>query len=183
MEILKITLPEKEMFDPETNTFSPAEKEKTIVLKHSLVSLAKWESEIKKPFLSGKNLTTEEMLYYIECMTLTPNVTHEDYKRITPEHIRQIEDYISDPMTATTFSQFQQQRGGREIITAEIIYYWMITLNIPIEFQKWHLNRLMTLIRVCGIKNAPKKKMSRRAAASRQHSLNALRRRSLGTSG
>ena len=117
-------------------------------------------------------------------MTLTKNIDPDIYNHLTKENIKAIVDYISNPMTATTFSKDENSQYNREIITSELIYYWMIASNIPIEeCQKWHLNRLLTLIRVCSIKNAPPKKRSRRDIMSRNAALNASRRRQLNTRG
>lgn len=192
--MLKITIPAKpaepdiELYDDEKEEFftvpgRPATKEYTLQLEHSLVSLAKWEAKWCKPFLSTKKLTEEETIDYIRCMTLTQNVPADVYRNITDDNVRDVSAYIDSPMTATTFSDHDKGKGGREIITAELIYYWMITLNIPPEYQKWHLNRLLTLVRVCNIKNTPPKKMSKRAIMSRNASLNAARRQQLNTSG
>lgn len=158
-------------------------KTKVLQLEHSLISLSKWESKWCKPFLTNSDKSYEETLDYIKFMTLTPNVGSEVYDHITIENMRDINHYIGAPMTATTFSE---DRGGgriREVITSELIYYWMITLNIPFECQKWHLNRLLTLIRVCNIKNAPPKKMSKRDIISRNAAINAARRKQLNTKG
>lgn len=180
--MLKVTIPEWEDYDQNKNEFIP-HKEQTLFLEHSLISLSKWESKYCKYFLDNKELTNEEIFDYIRFMIVTPNVSDETLGRLTPENIKEIMDYIAAPMTATTFSNFDNRRGGREIITSELIYYWMTALNIPFECQKWHLNRLLTLIRVCGIKNSPPKKMSRSAIMSRNNSLNAARRKALQTKG
>lgn len=174
--MLKITIPAGEMWDELNNEFVTT-KEQTLVLEHSLVSLSKWESRWRKPFLSKEPKTQEETIDYIKCMTLTQNVNPIVYKFISKENIKLINAYIDNPMTATTFSERENRKINREIITAEIIYYWMIALTIPLECQKWHLNRLLTLIRVCDIKNQPSKKMSRNEILSRNRALNAARRK------
>ena len=180
--MLQITIPAREYYDERKEVFVES-KAQTLQLEHSLVSLSKWESKWCKPFLSTKELTTEESIDYIKCMTLTQNVKPEIYNNLTEENMKQVRDYIEAPMTATTFSKDDSARGGREIVTAELIYYWMITLNIPQEYQKWHLNRLMTLIRVCNIKNSPPKKMSTREIMQRNHALNAARRKQYNSRG
>ena len=180
--MLVITIPAMEMFDDKTQEFFSL-KEQTLQLEHSLVSLSKWESKWCKPFLSKDEKTMEETLDYIRCMTITQNVDPSVYSRLTNENIRAINEYIGAPMTATTFSNDNQAGRSREIVTSELIYYWMVSLNIPVEFQKWHLNRLLTLIRVCNIKNNPPKKMSRREIMSRNAALNAARRKQLNSSG
>ena len=171
--MLQITIPATDLWDSVNETFIPI-NEQTLLLEHSLVSLSKWESKWCKSFLSRPDKTQEETLDYIKCMTITQNVKPEVYNAITAKHIQQINDYISAPMTATCFSEKEQKgRLNNEIITAELVYYWMIALNIPFECQKWHLNRLLTLIRVCNIKNQPPKKMSKNAVKSRIAALNA----------
>lgn len=180
--MLKITIPETEFWDEQKEEFITV-KSKTLVLEHSLVSISKWESKWCKPFLSKKDMSFEETIDYIRCMTLTHNVTPNIYSCITRDNIQEIIDYINAPMTATWFSDDKSGRRSREIITSELIYYWMIALNIPMECQKWHLNRLLTLIRVCNIKNAPPKKMSKKAITSRNAAINAARRQQLNTKG
>lgn len=180
--MLRITVPaSNELWDEKNQMFVTA-KEQTLQLEHSLVSLSKWESKWCKAFFNSDK-TPEELVDYIKCMTLTQNVPPEVYERLTSENIREINDYIEAPMTATYFSQEQRAGHSREVITAELIYYWMIALNIPFECQKWHINRLLTLIRVCNIKNQPAKKMSRRDILSRNAQLNAARRAKLNTKG
>ena len=152
-------------------------------LEHSLVSISKWESKWHKPFLSSKDKTGEEVLDYIKCMTITQNVNPDLYNRLTEANIREINKYIDNPMTATTFSDGKTGKNSREIITSEIIYYRMIAINISPEYQKWHLNRLLTLIRVCNIKNTPPKKRSKREIMSQNAALNAARRKQLNSRG
>ena len=177
--MLQITIPPMEKWDESKNEFIQT-KAQTLQLEHSLVSLSKWESKWKKIFLSEKEKTYEETLDYVKCMTLTQNVDPEVYYNLTQENIDAINKYIDDKMTATYFTE--DKRAGNhssEQISSELIYYWMIALNIPFECQKWHLNRLLTLIKVCNIKNQPPKKMSKRDALRRQSSINAARRQRL----
>lgn len=155
----------------------------TLQLEHSLISLSKWESKWHKPFLSNTNMTGEESLDYIRCMTITKNVNPEVYLHITKENVDAVISYINAPMTATTFSDDRKVKHNREIITSELIYYWMIAYNIPFECQKWHLNRLLTLVRVCGIKNAPPKKRSQREIMQSNAALNAARKAKLHSKG
>lgn len=179
--MLKIVIPGIELYDEEKEEFITT-KPQTLHLEHSLVSLAKWESKWNKPFLTKDNKTYEETIDYIRCMTITQNVSEDTYRLLTSENIQQINEYINLPMTATTFSN-QKKTPSKEVVTAEIIYYWMISLNIPFECQKWHLNRLLTLINVCNIKNQPKKKMSKRDILNRNKALNKARREALNTKG
>ena len=180
--MLRIIIPSTEMWDEVNEKFVDS-KEQVLQLEHSLVSLSKWESKWCKPFLSKENKTFEETIDYIRCMTINQHVPDEVYNCLTGENIREINEYISAPMTATRFSNDIMGKGSREQITSELIYYWMIALNIPFECQKWHINRLLTLIRVCNIKNQPSKKMSRREIMSRNTALNAARRKKLRTNG
>lgn len=156
--------------------------EQTLKLEHSLVSISKWEQKWHKAFLST-DMTAEETLDYIRCMTLTQNVNSDVYTRITQDIIDEIVEYIKNPMTATVFFEDKKNSASRETITSELIYYWMIALNIPPEYQKWHLNRLLTLIRVCNIKNAPPKKMSKSEIMSRNRAMNEARKQKLNTKG
>ena len=180
--MLRIIIPSTEMWDEVNEKFVDS-KEQVLQLEHSLVSLSKWESKWCKPFLSKENKTFEETIDYIRCMTINQHVPDEVYNCLTGENIREINEYISAPMTATRFSNDVMGKGSREQITSELIYYWMIALNIPFECQKWHINRLLTLIRVCNIKNHPSKKMSRREIMNRNTALNAARRKKLRTNG
>ena len=180
--MLRIVIPEGQLFDERSQEFVYT-KEQTLQLEHSLVSLSKWESKWHKPFLGKDEKTFDETIDYIRCMTLTPNVDPNIYVVLTKENIKDIYDYISNPMTATTFYEDGPKSIIREIITSELVYYWMVTLNIPFECQKWHLNRLLTLIRVCNIKNQPPKKRSKREIMSRNAALNAARRKQLNSKG
>jgi hypothetical protein len=179
--MLKVTIPAIELYD-ETKEEFVCFKEQPLQLEHSLVSLSKWESKWRKPFLSKEEKTVEETIDYIKCMTITQNVDDNIYNYITNDMILQVRNYIEADMTATTFVN-DKKVTNREIITAEIIYYWMIALNIPFECQKWHLNRLLTLINVCNIKNTPPKKMSKKELMNRNTSLNAARKQALQTRG
>ena len=180
--MLQITIPAVELWDERKQEFVIT-KEQTLQLEHSLVSISKWESKWCKPFLTKQEKTFEETLDYIKCMTLTQNVDPEIYNYLTNENIKEINEYIGAPMTATYFSDEKTSKTSREQVTAELIYYWMIALNIPFECQNWHLNRLLTLIKVCSIKNQPPKKRSRKEIMRRNAALNAARRKQLNTKG
>ena len=180
--MLQIIVPAVELWDEKRQLFINI-KEHRLQLEHSLVSISKWESKWCKPFLSRNDKTVEEVLDYIKCMTITQNVDPEVYNYLTEENFAKINEYIDAPMTATTFTEDSTGKTNREIVTSELIYYWMISLNIPIKFEKWHLNRLLTLIRVCNIKNSPPKKMSAREIMARNAALNAERRKKLNTKG
>ena len=180
--MLTITIPAAELFDEKTQTFFTT-KEQTLQLEHSLVSLSKWEAKWCKPFLSKDNKTLEETVDYIKCMTITQNVDPNVYMYLNRTNIADINKYIEAPMTATTFRNENQKGHGREVITSELIYYWMISLNIPMECQKWHLNRLLTLIRVCNVKNTPPKKRGRKDIANEYAALNAARRKQFNSKG
>lgn len=181
--MLRITVPATEEWDETLDQFIRT-KEQTLQLEHSLVSLSKWESKWCKPFFSKDEKTSEEVIDYIKCMTITQNVKPEVYSCLTEDNVNQINSYIEAPMTATTFSdRYKSKMINGEQITAELIYYWMIALNIPVDFEKWHINRLLTLIQVCNIKNQPPKKMSKNEIRSRNAALNAARRKQLNTRG
>lgn len=179
---LYITIPDSEAFDEKTNQFIQI-KGRKIQLEHSLKSVALWESKWHKPYISREQKTKEELVDYIRCMSLTKDVDPITFYYIPESEIQKIVEYIEDPMTATTFRE--EKKGGvkDKIVTSEILYYDMIALNIPWECEKWHLNRLITLIRVCSEKNKPEKKMSKNDIYRRNRALNAARRAKLGTKG
>lgn len=180
--MLKIIIPSIELYDEENNLFVSS-KSQELQLEHSLVSLSKWESKWCKPFLVKGHKTNEETIDYIRCMTLTQNVDYRVYTNITQSVIDEISKYIDAPMTATTFASDNKKVINRDVITAEIIYYWMVALTIPFECQKWHLNRLLAFINVCNIKNQPTKRLSKKEILSRNKSLNAHRKSKLNTKG
>lgn len=180
--MLRITIPAQELWDSDKQEFIYT-KEQVLQLEHSLVSVSKWEAKWCKTFLSKKEKTYEETVDYIKCMTITQNVDPDVYNYLTEKNMKEINNYISAPMTATWFSDERTGSANNEQVTSELIYYWMIALNVPFECQKWHLNRLLTLIRVCNIKNKPPKKMSKSEIMSRNAALNAARRKQLGTKG
>lgn len=180
--MLRLIIPPNEQYDESTGKFIDFHGA-TIQLEHSLVSVSKWEQKWHKPFLTREKKTVPETIDYIRCMTLTQNVPPEVYDNLTDKNIEQVNEYIENPMTATWFSEEDDKSGSKEIITNEIIYYWMISLNIPVEFQKWHLNHLLTLIQVCNLKNAPQKKMSKKELAARNRKLNEQRRAALKSKG
>lgn len=179
--MLRITIPGIEYYDEEKNEFMYY-NERNIELEHSLVSISKWESKWCKPFLTNTEKSIEEVLDYVRCMTMNGELPLEDYTRLTEDNLKAINDYIGSPMTATTFVN-EKNTGGREIITSEVIYYWMVAFNIPFECQYWHLNRLLTLVKVCNIKNNPPKKMSKQEILSRNKALNEARKRQMNTRG
>lgn len=181
--MLRITIPGVEQWDEAKQEFIYT-KEQTLSLEHSLVSVSKWEAKWHKPFLSKSDKTIEETIDYVRCMTLTQNVDSQIYNYLTNDNISQVNQYIAEPMTATWI---QEEKGKptpmRKQITSELIYYWMITLNIPMECQKWHLNRLLMLIRVCNAENKPRKKRSNREILRDNARINAERRKRWNSKG
>ena len=181
--MLQVTVPKREFWDERKQEFVQF-KGQALSLEHSLVSISKWESKWHKPFLGKDQKTKEEVIDYIRCMTLTQNVDPLTFECLTTDNIKIISDYISDSMTATWFPKSGSQGPVKgEIVTSELIYYWMVALNIPFECQKWHLNRLLTLVRICNEKNKPPKKMSKNAILKQNSALNAARRQRLHTKG
>ena len=179
--MLELIIPAYELFNEETQEFIN-EPERVLKLEHSLVSISKWEAKWNKPFLSNKKKTFDEVVDYIKCMTINQGIPDSAYLYLTEEQYAEINRYIVAPMTATTIQEEQGEKS-REIITSEIIYYYMIACNIPMECQHWHLNRLMTLIKVCNIKNQPPKKRSMREVMQSNTALNAARKKKLNTKG
>lgn len=173
-DTITITVPSIELFDERTSTFISS-KETTFKLKHSLYAISDWEGIWKKSFLETfeKNMSYDEFFSYVECMCITPNVNPEIFKALTKENIQDIYKYMNDPACATTFVNRDPnaQMRKKEIVTAEIVYYWMFAQQIPKECEKWHFNKLMALIRVCSIKNDPHpKKMSKAENMARHKS-------------
>ena len=178
--MLSLMVGAKEHIDESTSEFVMVGG--TLVeFEHSLFSLSKWESLHKKPFI-GSDKTNEETLSYVECMIVTPNIPPEVFQQLSQENIEAIKEHIKDSMTATWFAD-EGKGKSREVITAEIIYYWMIELSIPFECQYWHLNRLLTLVKVCNKKKEPPKKMGRGELARRNRDLNAQRKAQMQTRG
>lgn len=188
--MLEIIIPEQhyEPYDEINEEFLPKIdiKETKLQLEHSLISISKWEEKWHKPFFTNSDKTHEEMTDYIRCMTLTHNIDPLVYYWIPKDVLNKIMKYIEDPMTATWFrndSLIGAQKSSNETVTAEIIYYWMISLSIPIEFQKWHLNKLLTLIKVIDRKTSKPKKVDKMAAARERAALNAKRRAQYNSKG
>lgn len=196
--MLKIVIKRQERFDEETNKFFYYPKEDTVLtLEHSLLSISKWEEKHHKPFLDNKELTTEELFDYIKCMCVKPSPEQLDNKlllSLSNENVNDIYSYIKDPMTATFFSDTGKKKNkNKKIITNELIYYWMVSYQIPFSCEKWHINKLLTLIQVCNAeneaanksankKNGKGERMSTSEIAARK-ALNAQRRAKLHSKG
>lgn len=180
--MLKLIVLGQEHWDEKKQEFV-YNKEVSLQLEHSLVSLSKWEAKWKKPYLSREPLSYEETVDYIRCMTLTQNVDQDVYLRLTSANIAEVNRYIRDPMSAARTRKSKSPDGRRPVMTSETIYADMVALGIPFECQKWHLNRLLTLIKVCNIKNSPPKKRSKREIMKRNAALNAARRKQLNSKG
>ena len=178
----KIVIPGRELWDRKNNVFVYTE-DKTITIEHSLVSISKWEAKWHIPFFGKEEKTREQIVDYIKCMTLTQNVDDDIYNYLTNSNIQEINDYLANPMTATWFREIKNKRSDNRVVTSEVIYYWMIALNIPVEFQKWHINRLITLIKVCNEENKPKNKMPLRDVYARNKALNEARRAQMHSKG
>lgn len=185
MGMLQLEIQGGEFFNEETQEFIQSKPQK-LLLEHSLLSLSKWEAKWKKPFFDKERKTPEEYVDYIRCMTINSNVDPIVYESISAKNLKEIIEYIDDPYTATTFSNTPMKKKNKRsrIITSELIYYWMFANGIPKECEKWHLNRLMTLIRIFSIENDPEaKKMSRSAIYQQNRELNEARRAKYNTSG
>lgn len=180
--MLRLIIDEEEIFNEADQTFTTIGGI-TVDLEHSLLSLSKWESIHQKPFLANNDKTGAEIFDYLKAMVVTPDVDPDVLTRCSQQTLNRIQQYIDSPQSATTFGIMPERRGPGETITSELIYYWLVTFNIPFECEKWHINRLFALIRICNIKNSKPKKMSRNEIAQRNRELNAQRRAKLGTSG
>lgn len=181
--MLTLHIPDQAYFDEQREEFVEV-KGTTINMEHSLVAISKWEAKFHKSFFKG-DITPEEMLYYYKCMTITQNVPDSVYQTLPASSIKEITDYMNDPMTATTITEIPGRKKSRssETVTSELIYFWMTAYNIPIEFQKWHINRLITLIRVAEVKNEDPKKMSKNEIMKQNAALNAARRKAHNSKG
>ncbi len=185
--MLTITIPESEAFDERTGRFITL-KAQTLKMEHSLLSLQKWESKHHKYYIGNEDLTNEEVIDYIRCMTIN-QVEDYVFDFLTESNLKEITEYIANPMTATWFSDDKKQNSNgshkEEIVTSEVIYAAMIALGIPIEiFEKRHLNHLITLIRVCKeTQNPEKDKRSPKDLAMHYSELNKMRKAKLGTRG
>lgn len=187
--MFSITVPASaptEYYDERTQEFIEIEgtPEFTLELEHSLASISKWESVEEKAFLGTQKHTAEDTMSYIKAMTITPDVPPEIYERLSPANVSDVVAYIDGNHTATMFNEIKTNTpASKEVITAEIIYYWMFSFNIPAEFEHWHLNKLLTLIKVTNIKNNPKKSTAAKTTAAQRKAINDQRRAALGTTG
>lgn len=181
--MLKLLVGATEVYDDETCKFSTVGGE-IVWLEHSLISLSKWESKYGRPFLGPKEKTTEETLGYVEAMLVSDFPGGNFLEKLSRENFDEVEAYINQTQSATTFRETSTPaKGNAEIISAELIYFWMISYNIPFECQYWHLSRLFALIRVCNVKNSKPKKRSAKEAAAERKALNEARRAQFGSSG
>jgi hypothetical protein len=180
--MLNLTIQGDEFYDETSETFLSVDVVE-LVLEHSLISLSKWESQTKKPFLSRDEKTPEEVRLYIKAMIISDNYPPDIVDRFTQEDMSAVNAYIDSSESATKFGSMPETGGRGEVVTSELIYYWMVMFNIPFECQTWHLNRLFSLIRICNLKNSKPKKMSRQELAARNRALNEQRREQLNTNG
>ena len=180
--MLELRVPGQEFWDDEKEEFTYG-KDVVLQLEHSLISISKWEAKHHKAFLTKRINSQDEMNDYIRCMVINRNVDPTVFSRLTVENLQDINEYIENPMSATYLGNDRETGGPKDTITSELIYYWMITYNIPAEYQKWHINRLMALINVCSRKSSPGKKMPNRTILQKNAALNAKRRAMLGTKG
>ena len=182
--MLTVNVSGEEFFDEDKAEFISTEV-LTLKLEHSLVSLSKWESKFRKPFLGPVQKSSEEIYGYVEAMIISGDFSPEVYSQMSKENLDAISDYMASQQSATTFVEppGQKARGRSEVITSELIYFWMVSYNVPFECETWHLNRLFALLRICNIKTSNEKKMSPNEVAAQQRTLNAQRRAELGTKG
>lgn len=180
--MLKLEIKEQEFFDEATGRFYTV-KPQILHLEHSLISISKWESKWHKPYLKDDPKTFDEELDYVRCMSIDKEIDDSTLHSLTALQINQIRDYINDSMTATWFSNRNKVRPSSRVITSELIYYWMTSCGIPFSCEKWHLNRLLVLIRICNVEGSSKKKMNKRDQLAEQRKLNAARKQKYNTKG
>jgi hypothetical protein len=182
--MLELEIKDLELYDDDTGHFQKIKGGK-LILEHSLLAVSKWESKYHIPFLEhiGKEMTVEESLYYVQCMTINKNIDPSIYDALTAEDMQKILDYINDPYSATVINVRNKNRVNREPVTSEMIYYWMVVSTIPFECEKWHLARLMKLIEIYGIKNSEPEKKSTSQILREQDALNKKRRAMLHSKG
>jgi len=180
--MLRLIVPAVELYNEESEEFH-LEPHFTLELEHSLVSLSKWESIFLKPFLGKQTKTATEIFTYVDCMILNSVYPASITSRLSPANVKMVNEYIESPESATTFGKMPERKGAGEVITAELIYYWLVVFNIPFEVERWHLNRLFALIRICNIKQGKQPKKSKAETARQYRDLNAQRRAQYGTSG
>ena len=179
-----ITIPPTELYDDAKKEFINIDKEVKLLLEHSLIAISKWESKWHKSFFDPKVEKTPEMVNdYIVCMNRTPNVDPNVFSAIPQSEMKRIEEYLQDPMSATTFNDPPQKKGKQEVQTSELIYYYMFKLGIPKECEKWHINRLLVLLKIYGIKDQPDKKVSKSEAMARYNAINAKNRARFNSKG
>ena len=182
--MLQLQVVMTESYDEETSTF--IEETRLLKLEHSLVSLSKWESKYEKPFLAQDNKSDEEVLDYIRMMDLETETPPEVFDKLTNEHYLEINKHINSKSTATWFTKTEKRKGARQVVTSELIYYWMTSYEIPWDAETWHLNRLFTLIEVFNEERGSqdkKPKQGEQSLAAQRRALNEQRKRELNTSG
>lgn len=180
--MLEVIVPAREYWDETLEQFT-SQDERVLQLEHSLISISKWESKWRKPFLNDDDKSEEESRDYVRCMTMTKGVPPEVYYAILPEDILRISEYIKTPQTATTINEVPGPPSAKPVITSEVVYYWMIAYKIPQAYEKWHFSRLLTLIRVCEAKSKPPTKMNKADLRAKMRQLNEERRAKYNTRG
>lgn len=183
--MLTLIIPEITGWDEKREEFVVLEKEEKILLEHSLISISKWETKWKKPFLTDDPKTIEESVDYIKCMTVSKNVDPSIYERLRVNHIEEVNKYINESLTATWFGKDtnRDDKSSKRTITSELIYCWMVIYHIPVSFEKWHISRLLTLIRVCKEEMAPSKKRSNIEIINERKAMNEARKKKWNTKG
>lgn len=180
--MLKIIVLGDEFFNEETETFESV-GDFELELEHSLISLSKWESKYQKPFLTSESKSAEELMFYVECMIVSSKYPDDVIQKFSSKNFIEINRYIDSKESATTFGEMPRTKGRGEVVTSELIYYWMVAFNIPFECERWHLNRLFSLVRICNLKNQKPQKMSRGEIAAKHRELNAQRKAQYNTRG
>lgn len=175
--MLELHISETELWDPVSEKFLLV-KEQSLPLEHSLLSISKWEEKWHKPMplINNERLSGDEFLDYVRCMTISRNPDPLVYRCITAREVEAIMAYINDPHTATWFGNEKSGGNDKRPLTTELIYHLMFAFGVSKECEKWHLNRLMTQLRVEYEESKPSKKKTPAEIAERHRMLNAKRR-------
>lgn len=169
-----IKIPPLEIFDDELEEFRQFGADE-ITFEHSLYTIARYEEATHKPYYDTRS-DEDNLFSYMPYMAIKPPKDPSAFFRIPQDELAKLKSWMEDSHTATWFSKDDDNSPEREIVTAELIYYWMTEYRIPFECERWHINRLMTLIQVCARKKSPPKQKSQAEIIREHRALNQKRR-------